>query len=50
MSDVLTGMSAGTLAREQHRPTCTTVGQWRASVTNKIGDAASQPVLLGSQT
>jgi hypothetical protein len=49
MSDVLSGMSASTL-RANGIGDMTTVSQWRASVTRKIGDTASQPVLLGSQT
>ena len=49
MSDVLSGTSASTLAANGITST-TTVAQWRASVTNKIGDAANQPVLLGSSS
>jgi len=49
MSDVLAGTSASTLAANGITPT-TTVGQWRAGVTNKIGPAANQPVLLGGTT
>ena len=45
----LTGLSARTLAAN-NITSDTTVGQWRASVTSKIGAAASQPVLLGSPT
>jgi hypothetical protein len=47
MSDVLTGLSSSTLAAN-NITSSTTVDQWRASVTSKIGAAASQPVLLGS--
>jgi hypothetical protein len=47
MSDVLTGLSSSTLAAN-NITSSTTVDQWRASVTSKIGTAASQPVLLGS--
>ena len=47
MSDVLTGLSSSTLAANNITGS-TTVDQWRASVTSKIGTAASQPVLLGS--
>jgi len=46
MSNVLAGTSPATLSANGITPT-TTVGQWRASVTNKIGPAANQPVLLG---
>jgi hypothetical protein len=49
MGDVLNGMSSATLSANGIGPT-TTVDQWRASVTNKIGTAASQPVLLRSGT
>ena len=49
MSDVLNGMSPASL-RANGIGDMTTVSQWRASVTSKIGDAASQPVLLGSPT
>jgi hypothetical protein len=49
ISDVLNGMSPATL-RANGIGDMTTVSQWRASVTSKIGDAASQPVLLGSPT
>ena len=46
MSDALNGMSSATL-RANGIGDMMTVGQWRASVTNKIGGAASQPVLTG---
>jgi hypothetical protein len=49
MGDVLNGMSSATLSANGIGPT-TTVDQWRAGVTNKIGTAASQPVLLRSGT
>jgi hypothetical protein len=49
MSDVLSGMSSATL-RANGIGDMTTVSQWRASVTNKIGATASQPVLLGRST
>jgi hypothetical protein len=49
MSDVLTGTSAKTLAANGINSD-TTVAQWRSSVTSKIGDAANQPVLLGSSS
>jgi hypothetical protein len=49
MSDVLSGMSSATL-RANGIGDMTTVSQWRASVTNKIGATASQPVLLGRPT
>ena len=49
MTTALTGLSARTLAAN-NITSGTTVGQWRASVTSKIGAAASQPVLLGSPT
>ena len=49
MTTALTGLSARTLAANNITSE-TTVGQWRASVTSKIGAAASQPVLLGSPT
>ena len=49
MTTALTGLSARTLAANNISSE-TTVGQWRASVTSKIGAAASQPVLLGSPT
>lgn len=47
MSDVLAGTSVATLRANGITPS-TTVAQWRATVTNKIGAAASQPVLLGA--
>jgi hypothetical protein len=46
MMTTLTGLSNATLAANNINGT-TTVGQWRQSVTGKIGSAASQPVLLG---
>jgi hypothetical protein len=49
MSDVLSGMSSATL-RANGIGDMTTVSQWRASVTSKIGNTASQPVLLGNST
>ena len=49
MSTVLTGLSPTTLAANRINGS-TTVGQWRQTVTNKIGTAASQPVLRTSQT
>jgi hypothetical protein len=49
MTTTLTGLSARTLAGNNITSN-TTVGQWRASVTNKIGAAAAQPVLLGNPT
>jgi len=47
MSDALNGMSAAAL-RANGIGDMMTVGQWRAGVTNKIGAAAAQPVLMGS--
>ena len=49
MSTALTGLSAQTLAAN-NITSGTTVDQWRASVTSKIGATASQPVLLGNPT
>jgi len=49
MVATLTGLSSATLAANNITSN-TTVGQWRATVVNKIGSAASQPVLLGSPT
>lgn len=49
MVATLTGLSPATLAANNITNN-TTVGQWRATVTSKIGSAASQPVLLGSPT
>lgn len=46
MSDVLSGTSASTLSGNGITAT-TTVGEWRAAVTSKIGSAANQPVILG---
>lgn len=45
MSDVLDAYSASQLAANGITPT-TTVADWRAMVTARIGDAALQPVLL----
>jgi hypothetical protein len=47
MSTALTGLSSATLAANGITST-TTVGQWRATVTNRLGSAANQSVLLGS--
>jgi hypothetical protein len=44
MASVLTGYSAATLAKNGITPG-ETVGQWQASVSAKIGNAATQPVL-----
>lgn len=44
MASVLTGYSAATLTKNGITPG-ETVGQWQASVSAKIGNAASQPVL-----
>ena len=50
MSDTLSGLSAATLRANGISDT-TTVGAWRAGVTNKIGAAAaSSPVLQGVQS
>ena len=49
MSTVLTGLSSQTLAANGINGG-TTVGQWRQTVTSKIGSAASQPVLGGVRT
>jgi hypothetical protein len=49
MTTTLAGLSARTLAANNITSN-TTVGQWRASVTNKIGATAAQPVLLGNPT
>jgi len=46
MASVLTGYSAATLARNGITPG-ETVAQWQASVSSKIGNAASQSVLNG---
>ncbi len=48
MSQVLSGTSASTLAANGITAGMT-VGQWRQTITNQIGTAASQPVLV-SQT
>ena len=47
MASILTGLPSSALAGNNINST-TTVGQWRQSVTSKIGDAASQPVLIGA--
>ena len=47
MSSVLSGMSSSSL-RANGIGSNTTVGQWRQNVISKIGDAATQPVLLRS--
>ena len=47
MSSTLTGISSASMAANGITSS-TTVGAWKASVTSKIGSAASQPVLLGS--
>lgn len=47
MVATLTGLPSSALAANNITST-TTVGQWRQSVSNKIGSAASQPVLLGT--
>ena len=49
MSTVLTGLSTTTLSANGINGG-TTVGQWRQTVTSKIGSAASQPVLGGVRT
>ena len=49
MAPTLTGLSSATLAANNITST-TTVGQWRQTVTSKIGAAASQSVLLEGQT
>jgi hypothetical protein len=46
MASVLTGYSASTLAANGITPG-ETVAQWQASVSSKIGNAASQSVLNG---
>jgi hypothetical protein len=45
IASVLTGLSASTLAANGIKPG-ETVGQWRASVSAKIGNAAGQSVLM----
>ncbi|GAC1496399.1 MAG: hypothetical protein NVS1B6_01480 [Steroidobacteraceae bacterium] len=45
MAGTLTGLSARTLAANNINAD-TTVGQWRQTVTSKLGAAAAQPVLL----
>ena len=47
MVATLTSLPSSALAANNITST-TTVGQWRQSVSNKIGSAASQPVLLGT--
>ena len=47
MAPLMTGLSSQALAGNAITSS-TTVGQWRASISNKIGDAASQPVLIGA--
>jgi hypothetical protein len=49
ISTVLTGLSPATLAANGINGG-TTVGQWRQTVTSKIGAAASQPVLQVART
>lgn len=49
MSTVLSGLSSSTLAANGINGS-TTVGQWRQTVTSKIGSAASQLVLQVSRT
>jgi hypothetical protein len=49
MTNTVQGLSSATLAANGINGS-TTVGQWRQTVTSKIGDAASQPVLLRSNT
>ncbi len=47
MTTTLSGLSAATL-RANGITDSMTVGQWRAGIVNKIGTAASQPVLVGA--
>ena len=47
MASTLTGLPSSALAGNNITST-TTVGQWRQTVSAKIGDAASQPVLTGA--
>jgi len=47
MAATLTGLPSSALAGNNITST-TTVGQWRQSVSSKIGDAALQPVLTGA--
>ncbi len=49
MTTTLSGLSAATLQANGITQDMT-VGQWRTSVVNKIGTAANQPVLVGSNT
>lgn len=47
MSDQIRGLTSAQLVANGINPGVTTVGQWRTSVTNKIGAfAANSPVLL----
>jgi len=46
MSQVLIGTSQGTMIANGVTPSTTTVGQWRQSVSAKLGGAANQPVLI----
>lgn len=48
MSSVLSGMSSSSLTANGISSN-TTVGQWRQGVISKIGDVATQPVLMGSK-
>lgn len=47
MSSVLSSYSAATLQGNGITPGVTTVGQWRAGIAGKLGNAATAPVLLG---
>lgn len=47
MASILTGLPSSALTGNNITGT-TTVGQWRQTVTSKIGSAASQPVLIGA--
>jgi hypothetical protein len=49
MSTVLSGMSSSSLTANGISSN-TTVGQWRQGVVSKIGDAATQPVLMGTSS
>lgn len=49
MSTVLSGMSSSSLTANGISSN-TTVGQWRQGVISKIGDAATQPVLMGASS
>ena len=46
MSDQITGLTAAQLVANGIQPGSTTVGQWRASVANKIGQSAAQASVL----